>query len=341
MTGAVVTSMRKLKKLALFLLALGVCSTSFAQNSSRSSCGQDNHISAPQRQAIDSAALHFVRTLLGSDPSAAYNLMSPEGRQQVPNVHVLQQIATVLEHFKPKGIKVQHTYIIHIHGSSPGRVVCATDLSTPGGWVSIVAANVPEQAYVVLSAQAINNQFAYTIWLVPESGTWKVQSFHDNIATLGSETSDQLWKRARAQKAERHDFNAALLYVAAFQTASRGPNFQLGIDNSIAEEMSQLPLPPEIKGRPPYDWKSSGMTFKVLSFGPIAVGGKIYVEIRYESPVWSSDSQVNGWNKKLIAYVKTHFPEYSDAFAGIVIRAHEKGTRQIFGTVDVVPHTTK
>ncbi len=332
---------RTIKKLAVVLLTLGLFSTSLAQGLSRTSCGEDNHISAAQRQAIDAAALHFVRTLLGSNPWAAYNLMSTDGRQKVPNAHTLQQAATALEHFKPKHIKVQHTYDIHILGSSPGRVVCATDLSKSEGWVSVVAANVPEQAYVVLSAQAINNQFAYTIWLVPESGVWKVQRFHSNIATLGSETSDQLWKRARAQKAKGHDFNAALLYVAALQTASRGPNFQMGIDNPIAEEMSQLPLPPEIKGRPPYHWKSPGMTFQVLSFGPIAVGGKIYVIIRYISPVWSSDSQVNGWNKKLIAYVKTHFPEYSDVFAGIVVRAHEKGTRQVFGTVSVVPPTSK
>ena len=59
--------------------------------------------------------------------------------------------------------------------------------------------------------------------------------------------------------------------------------------------------------------------------------------IAHEVPQIQTDGQVDRWNKELLAYFKSHFPEYSDVFAGIVIRAHERGTNRGFGTVEELP----
>jgi len=325
-----------LRRLLLLLLILGFCSNSRGQNPFAGSCGEDEHIDGSKREAVDSAALKFVQLLLGPNASGAYGLLSDAGREQVPSAQVLEQVGVAIQASKPKNVTVQHTYIINIAGKSPGRIVCGTDLSKPSGWESVLAADIPEQAYVLLSADGINNQLAFTVWLVPEKGAWKVQSFSTNVATLADEDSEQLWERARAQKSKGHDFNAALLYAAAAQTTNRGPNLQLGLADSITKETSQLSLPAEIQGQPPFEWKSPDMTFKVLQVGPIAVGGKVYVMIQAESAPWSSDSQVDAWNKKLIAYFKHRFPEYSDVFAGIVVRTNERGTNRGYGTVEEV-----
>ena len=73
---------------------------------------------------------------------------------------------------------------------------------------------------------------------------------------------------------------------------------------------------------------------KVMNVGPVAIGGKIYVAITHEVSPWQSDQQVDGWNKNLINYFKHRFPEYSGVFAGLVVRAKERGTNRGFGTVD-------
>ncbi|HZS28214.1 MAG TPA: hypothetical protein VFB76_13375 [Candidatus Angelobacter sp.] len=98
--------------------------------------------------------------------------------------------------------------------------------------------------------------------------------------------------------------------------------------------MSALSIPAEVKGPPPFLWKNEEKTYKVLQVGPIAIGGKIYLTVNHEVPLWQSNEQVDGWNKEFIRYIKQHFPEYSDAFAGIVVRAMERGTTREFGTVD-------
>jgi hypothetical protein len=124
-----------------------------------------------------------------------------------------------------------------------------------------------------------------------------------------------------------------LLYAAAGQVADRGPNFQMGITKSIAEDMSRLDGPTEIRGQPPFLWKGGDTTWRVLNVSSIAVGGKIYVVISHEVPSWQAESQVDGWNRELLAYFRSRFPECPEAFAGLVARATEQGGNRGYGTV--------
>lgn len=72
----------------------------------------------------------------------------------------------------------------------------------------------------------------------------------------------------------------------------------------------------------------------MLNVGPIAVGGKIYVMILQEIQRWQTDSQIDGWNRELLADFKKRFPEYSVVFAGLVVRARESGTSRGYGTIE-------
>jgi hypothetical protein len=319
--------------LSIGILALSVIQA-FTQEPFAFSCGEDAHIDTPKKKAIDAVAMDFVQVVLGPTPSAAFDLMSKAGQAETTSQQLGGTAVAITRQFEPKNVTLEHTYLIELRGKSPGRVVCATDLSKPAGWESLAAENVPEQAHVLLSADTRNNKLAFVVWLVPEQGKWKIQSFHLNVSTLADKDSFHLWEVARTQQARQHTFNAALLYAAAAQTADRGPNFQLGITQSISEDMSTLTPPVEIKGQPPYLWKDGERTYKVMNVGPIAIGGKIYVLIVHEVSPWRSDAQVDGWNKDLLGYFKRRFPEYSDVFAGLVARAIERGSNRGFGTVE-------
>jgi hypothetical protein len=308
-----------------------------AQQPNMSSCGEDGHIDTAKKKTIDTAALSFVQTVIGPSPSAAFDLMSQAGQAETNRQQLDSAALAIMRQFEPKNVAVQHTYLIKLKGGYPRRVVCATDLSKPGGWESLSAENVPEQAHVLLSADTRNNKLAFVVWLVPEKSEWKVQSFRVNVSTLADKDSIQLWELARAQQARQHSFNAALLYAAATQAADRGPNFQLGITQSISDDTSKFTAPAEINGQPPFSWKNGANTYKVMSVGPIAIGGKIYVIIVHEVAPWENDAQVDAWNKELLNYFKRRFPEYSDVFAGLVARAIERGSNRGYGTVEELP----
>jgi hypothetical protein len=297
------------------------------------SCGEDTHIDATKRNEIDAVAMSFVQAVLGSTPNTAFDRLSKEA-QASTTPQQFDAVGQIVRKFEPKNVTLQHTYLIQLKGKSPGRVVCATDLAKPDGWESVEAESVPEQAHVLLSAEMVNNKLAIAMWLIPDDKGWKIQDFRVNVSTLADKDSMQLLQLAKAQQEAKHSFNAALLYAAAAQTVNRGPSFQLGISQSISEEMSKLTVPDEIKGQPPFLWKNGETTYKVMSIAPTAIGGKLYVVITHEVPPWQSNEQVDGWNKQLLAYFKHRFPEYTDIFAGIVARATERGSNRGYGTVD-------
>lgn len=326
----------------LMLVLIPVSSVvAWAQTPFASTCAEDEHIRAPQRASVDSVAQKFAQALLRSEATTAYDLLSDAGKHDVTQEQLATQMAAAIQQFEPKNLRIQHTYFVTLKGRSPGRLICATDLSKPNGWESVAAADVAEQAHVSLLADARNNQLVFTFWLVPERETWKIQSFWMNVATLADKDSEQLWELGRGEKRNGHPFNAVLLYGAAAQAANRGPNFQMGLAKAITDEMAQLSLPVELQGQPPFSWRASDVTFKVLNLGPIAVGGKIYVMIQHEASAWVNDTQADSLNRQLIAYFKGRFPEYSNVFAGIVVRVHERGGNRGYGTVEELPSAGK
>jgi hypothetical protein len=143
-----------------------------------------------------------------------------------------------------------------------------------------------------------------------------------------------VFDNARAQNRRGHKLNSVLLYETAANLANRGPYFQLAIQPKILQDMPQFIKPPEIQGLPPFLWENENVTWKVLNVGLIALSGKIYVVITHEVTAWQTDDQVNNWNRALLSYFKTRFPEYSEAFAGLVAEAHARGTNRGYRTVD-------
>jgi hypothetical protein len=298
-----------------------------------SACAEDDRIEKPKKDALGAASLEFIRKLIGDDPSLAYPMLSSAAKANV-TAEQMSSHAAAIRISQPNDLALKHTYLLHLTGKSPGRLVCAEDFSKRGHWVSLGAIDVPEQAHVELSARTKNNEVAFTLWLVPEEEHWKVQSYWMNIATLADKDSTALWELGRVQHANGHEFNAALLFSAASQIANRGPHFQLGITQPIAEDLSDVKTPTEIAGAPPFTWTEKQTTFKILNVGPIAVGGKIYIIIAHEVSPWKDENEVAGWNKQLLVHFKNRFPEYSEVFAGLVARAFERGTNRGYGTVE-------
>jgi hypothetical protein len=318
----------------LFCLLFSSSPSVFAQSPFGVKCGEDTHIDATKRTAIDLAAVNFANALFSSNPSSAFDALSKDGQLAIPREKMASIGAALVTQLSPKNAVVQHSYDIALVGKASGPVVCGDDLSKPEKTVLLNLLDLPDQAAVLMAADSINNHLAISITLVPEQGAWKVQGFWVNVSTLAEEDSNQLWQMGRMQAAKGHDFNAALLLSASLQLANRGPDFKLGIVQYIQEDLSNLSVPVEIRGQPPFIWSKGVKDFKVLSYGPIAVGGKIYVNISHEVEPWTNDAQVIGRNKELIAYFKQRFPEYSEVFAGVVARANEKGTNRGYGTVD-------
>ena len=302
------------------------------------SCATDNEISPEDRAILDHAAMQFVQTALSSNPAAAYASFTADARQDVSIENFVAMIQRGIQPMGPfKNLHVAHTYIPKVKGiTHEQRVVCG-DLSSPEGWVAVSTKPGPEQGHVIAEGQTVNNTWAFVIWLLKEQGNWHVQYFQVAPATMVGNSAHDLREMARAERLRHHDFNACVLYAAALQFAERGPSFQLGIQPEIQKEMTQLQVPREIQGQPPFSWQFEKSSFRVSAVGPIGVGGKIYLNIEQEVSTWTGDKDADRKNRDLIEAFKKAFPEYLDVFAGLVVAAREQGGTRGFRTVDAKP----
>lgn len=297
-------------------------------------CYFDDGIELARRRAINSVAEGFMRAVLGGNATAAYGMLAAELQSKVTLDQFKGQVDVVTA-YAPVKLARTRSFFLELNGTSPGKVVCAEDLSRPGGWQALAAANIPEQAHVLLTAKTVNNGLTFALWLTPAQSDWKVRGFWWNVSSMAGKDSSQLWEMGRAQAAKGNNFNAAALLTAAGKLAERGPDFQMGLTPAISESLSKLPpLPPDMAGERPFLWKDGATTYKVQTIGPIGVGGKIHLIIEHEVPTGQTDETFEARNKELIRYFKKRFPEYSDAFAGVIVRALESGTTRGYGTVD-------
>ena len=338
-----------------FQIALGVCLTAAVIPAQRAiastdqgivpfvaSCATDNEISAQERAALGQIAMQFVQTALGSNPTIAYSTFTADAKQ---NVSVEKFSVLIQQEIQPMA-PYTNTHVVHVYlpkvigGTQNQRIVCG-DLSSPDGWVSVLAKPGSRQAHIIVEAQTRNNTWAFVLWLLQVQGNWQVQYFHPAISGMVGKSSQDLRSIARTQQQRHHNFNAATLYATALQLAARGPNLQLGIESEIAKEVAQIEVPVEIRGQPPFAWHFGDAHFKVLQVGPLGVGGHIYLSIQQELAGWTDNNNADHANKELIAAFKGAYPEYLDVFDGLVVAAVEAGGSRGFRTIDVKPDTSK
>jgi hypothetical protein len=321
------------------LLSTTLCPLAVACRSSlqpfTASCKADEEISTKDREAIGQVALKFVQDALGPNPSAAYATFTTDAKENVPLERFVSGFQNGIKPMGPyNGVKVTHTYLAKVTGGvQEQRVVCG-NLSSPQSWVAVNAKPGPAEAHVIVEGQTLNNTVDFVIWLITEQGNWHVQYVHYATVGMVGKSTEDLRKMAVAENAKQHGFNAFILYAAALQLADRGPFFQLGVRPDMEKEMGEIPRPPILQGQAPFIWNFDKSTFKVLNVGPIGVSDKIYLLVDHEMEPWAEDKEAERKNRDLIARFAKAYPEYKEAFAGLVAKAHERGGNRGFGTVE-------
>lgn len=302
-----------------------------------SSCKQDGEIPAEKLAAIDNRALLFVHAALGPHPAHAFQSYATTRLQKEVSATQFGQFMRRVDHFAPfDPVGVTHTYWANVVGQPQGAWVKCGTLSEPRNLVSFRTMPSVKQAWVLVNGKARNNTWTFTIWLVWSGGGWRVDSFTANASTLANLSAEDVWRLARSEEARHHWLNAFILYNMAIQLAWRGPSFRLGIVQAIRRQMEKIHVPSSLQGKPPFAWSFGAHTFKVLNVGPIAVAGKIYLDIAYDARPWKNYKQVDQENRELIRDFASKYPEYSAVFAGIIGEAHEIGGNQGFRTVEVL-----
>jgi hypothetical protein len=298
------------------------------------SCHTDDEIPAKDRAAADQVAMQFVQGALGPDPASAYSMFTTDAKTDLSS----EKFVTVFKQsVQPRGpfnsLRVAHTYFAKVSGGTqPQQVICGT-LSSPNTWVAVTAKPGLTQAHVIVEAETFNNTWAFVLWLMPDQESWRIQYVQTVPTAMVGKSSEDLQNMAEVEKKKNHFFNTYILYAAAIQFTGRGPFFQLGIQPEIQKDFSALQPPHELRGPAPFTWQFGQASFKVLNVAALGVNKKIYLNIDQEFEPWAADKDADAKNHELISAFQKAYPEYTDAFSGLVVRAHERGGPRGFGTV--------
>jgi Phage integrase family len=210
--------MRGLLPLAVIHVALGVLggcwSSSFYYH-----CHTADEIKEETKSGITLESLKFAQATFGGDASAAFDQLTAEAQKDISREQLTQIVETLKASGPYEALHVERLMTVTGYGHMPQQTVvadCAKDTSLTESNVRVTISNVPEQAYALVSGKGSTENWTATLWMVPVSGRWQIQSFQFNMSTAAGKSADEFLAIARQQSAKGHTWGQ---YKYLFQLA--------------------------------------------------------------------------------------------------------------------------
>jgi hypothetical protein len=200
--------------------------------------------------------------------------------------------------------------------------------------------NLPPGNYAVTVVDVSGGKAATTLTFVlqKEGSAWKLAGF--NTKALEASGHDAAWftQRAREFKAKSQNHNAWLYYREAI-ALSVPVEFMSTLDTDKLYDEVQTTQSSDLPANGnTVDLKVGGTVYHLTEVFPVAVGNDLDVEVKYQAADVSDTAHAFQENMVVIKALVAKFPEFRDAFVGVVARAvdpagHEYGS--LMATKDI------
>ncbi len=194
--------------------------------------------------------------------------------------------------------------------------------------------NLPPGRYGVAIVDAKGNPDTRTLTMILQQlgSDWKLAGFYARSSQINGHDASWFAQRAREFKAKGQNRNAWLYFREAI-TLTTPAEFMstLATDKLYDEAQSVQPTDLPVNGNI-VDLSAAGTTYKLIAIFPLSVGGDLDLLVRYQAADISNTLQTFQTNNALIKALVAKFPEFRDAFAGVVARAVDP-SGQDYGSV--------
>jgi hypothetical protein len=299
-------------------------------------CVHDGEIADEERVAIQRAGLDFAVESLGDTPEAAYEMLAADARKALARDDFLAVARRARSFSGPlRNTRVQRTLLLTGSGQKITMWLPCGTYDPAEGKVSVIAKPLPKQAYAIIEGDAGPLGLSIVVWLVPEP-EWHVLHFQYGLTELAGRSAGDLRRAAEEERDKGHAFNAAMLYDWAGVLADRGPNLRLALKSDIQADAAAMtpPRPEELKGHVPYAWSLGGQAFIISEIGLYDLDGALCLKLVQDIDPWTDDADADQHNRTLVQAFAAAFPEYTSAFAGLVVFARDVKGNRVFRTLD-------
>jgi hypothetical protein len=195
--------------------------------------------------------------------------------------------------------------------------------------------NLPPGNYAVVILDVPTAKQAYTVsFVLQEAGKeWKIGGFYVKETQIAGHDADWFAERARAFKAKGENRNAWLYFIEAGDLAVPVPFMSTQLTDKLADEAETV-KPADIPGGgSTTELAAAGKTQRLTALFPVAVGQDLDLVVKYQSADVSNTAQTFKDNTAVIIALIGKYPEFRDAFEGVVARAVEPTTGHDYGSL--------
>jgi len=198
-----------------------------------------------------------------------------------------------------------------------------------------VLPNLPPGNYAVVTLDVPTAKQPYTASFVlqQEGKDWKMGGFYVKETQVAGHDVNWFAERARGFKAKGQNRNAWLYYIEGRDLAVPVPFMYSQMTDRLADESETVkPADLPVSGNT-VELSAGGKTHRLTTLFPLGVGQDLDLVVKYQAADVSNTAQTFQENMALIKALVGKYPEFRDAFDGVVARAVEPSTGRDYGSL--------
>jgi hypothetical protein len=318
---------RNSKLFAVMLLLLVGLPRLFAQN-----CTSSQEMDEATRSRLERTARQFFEYASKGD---VFNLKQLSTASLASNFSGVEGLVVDQRSiYSGAQATVQASYLLEQSGAQSARAEFLCGVWATPQYASFVINNLPPGHYglVLQDISTAKGKYALSMVLKQEGGAWKLAGYYSKPEEISGHDAQWFLTKAREYKAKGATHSAWFYYLAAWDL-SAPVDF---MDNRALEKISD-----EMQGVRPADLPTSdhplslnagGRSYQLIYMSALPVKDDLDLLVKYRVPDVSNSQQMFDDNVAVIKAVLARYPEFREAFAGVVARATEPSGRD-YGTL--------
>jgi hypothetical protein len=313
------------------IMLLGVC-MSIAPAAGGQTCQTAGDLDAATHTALETTAKRYFDMAARGDTAALRQNSIPAVAASFAGIEAAVKDNQAA--FSGSEATVRPAYLLTADGSEPvvrAEFLCGV-FGKSGQTASsavFVLNNLPPGKYglVILDVKGAQDSRTLTLILQPVGADWKLAGFYAKQSQLGGHDGAWFAQRAREFKTKGQNRNAWLYYQQAITLTSPVDIMStLATDRLYDEAQAVQPGDLPVNGQT-VDLTAGSKTYKLTTVFPLAVGNDLDLLVKYQAADVSNTGQCFQENSAVTKAMIAKFPEFRDAFAGVVARAVEPSGR--------------
>jgi len=316
--------------ISFFLLLLLLCGF-FVGLSQAQTCLTSGDMDQPTRTALDGAAKRYFDIAAKGDAAALKQNSIPSLAADFSGIETA--VKDNQSSLSGATAVPRPPYLLKIEGSAPlQRAEFLCGVFGPSGQTAnsaeFVIPNLQPGNYAIVTLDVAGAKPRTVSFVLQQQGAeWKVGGFYVKDPEIAGHDSKWFADKARAFKTKGQTHNAWLCFLEARELAVPVPFMYTQMTDKLYDE-SETVKPSDLpSGGTTVDLVSGAKTYRLTAAFPLPVGQDFDLVVKYQAADVSDSGKTFQENAAVMKAVLAKYPEFRDAFDGMVVRAVEPSGR--------------